>query len=122
MEQDPNRPSGLYHGRRSRRRLALFDTNGGPNLALNAHPGEDLPGEPILLDGVGVNHVSLIVSDLAALTEKLTEAGVPSPGPGWFLDPDGTLVQFEEPGHAAAGLAGLAARAENPAENREGTS
>jgi catechol 2,3-dioxygenase-like lactoylglutathione lyase family enzyme len=110
MAQDPNRPPGLYHGSHARRRLVIFATGGGPNLALNSHPGDRLEGSPILLDGAGINHVSLTVTDLAALSRRMEAAGVESPGPGWFVDPDGMLVQFEEPGHAAAGLAGLHAR------------
>jgi catechol 2,3-dioxygenase-like lactoylglutathione lyase family enzyme len=102
----------IYGSPHDRRRFALLETGSGPKLALNGHPGDELPGEPILADGVGINHVSLVVSDLAALTSRLTEAGVPSPGPGWFVDPDGTLVQFEEPGYSEAALPNLVARAD----------
>ena len=107
MPHDSTRTPSIYNGPHLRRRMVLFDTGTGPNLALNGHPGDDLPGVPILADGVGINHVSLVVSDLAALTKRLTEAGIDSPGPGWFVDPDGTLVQFEEPGHSKAALGRL---------------
>jgi catechol 2,3-dioxygenase-like lactoylglutathione lyase family enzyme len=106
------RAPGIYLRSHLRRRFALFETGSGPNLALNGHPGDELPGEPLPADGVGINHVSLVVSDLAALTKRLTEAGIDSPGPGWFVDPDGTLVQFEEPGHSKAALPELVARAD----------
>jgi catechol 2,3-dioxygenase-like lactoylglutathione lyase family enzyme len=115
----PGRAPGIYSSSHSRRRFALFATGSGPNLALNGHPGDELPGEPIPADGVGINHVSLVVSDLAALTERLVAAGIESPGPGWFVDPDGTLVQFEEPGYSKAALPALVARAEAASNVKE---
>ena len=112
LDQDPNRPTALYCARHARRHLVTFDTFGGPALALNAHPGDDLPGERLLLDSVGINHVSFLVSDLAALTTRMSAAGVESPAPGWFFDPDGNLVQFEEPGHSQAALQRLESQAD----------
>jgi hypothetical protein len=49
---------------------------------------------------------------MAALTARMAAAGVRSPGPGWFVDPDGNLVQFEEPGHSAAAMERHAAHAD----------
>src|SRR3954469_19113405 len=112
MDHDNNRPPGLFCAEHARRHLVTFDTGGGPVLALNAHPGDDLPGEPLLLDSAGINHVAFLVNDLAALTARLAAAGVESPGPGWFLDPDDTLVQFEDPGHSAAAMERHAAHAD----------
>jgi len=111
LDHDNNRPAGLFCAAHARRHLVTFNTHGGPALALNAHPGDDLPGEPLKLDSAGINHVAFLVNDLAALTARMEAAGVKSPGPGWFLDPDGNLVQFEEPGHSAAAMARHAANA-----------
>jgi catechol 2,3-dioxygenase-like lactoylglutathione lyase family enzyme len=109
MDHDSSRTPGIYRGAHPRRRLVLFDTVTGPNLALNGHPGDDLGGQPIIVDDVGINHISLVTSDLEALTRHLTDAGIESRGRGWFVDPDGTLVQFEEPGHSKAALTRLLA-------------
>lgn len=111
MAHSEGRAPGIFAMPHERRRFVLFETGGGPNLTINSHPGDDLAGTPLRIDDAGLNHVSLVVSDLAALTERLLAAGVQSPGPGWFIDPDGTYVQFEEPGHSAAGLARMLANA-----------
>lgn len=84
---------------RESHRMVTFDTGGGPTVSLTEY--KDPKGKGLLLDDLGITHYAIGVSDLEALTKRLVAQGIQNPRPGFFLDPDGILVQFMEPGHAA---------------------
>ncbi len=84
-----------------------------PTLTLTSHPGEEPDGQPILLDQVGISHISFGVNDVKALAEELIAKGYPLAGPIesftnangeinsiYVRDPDGILVQFNKPSSA----------------------
>ena len=81
-----------------------------PTLTLTSHPGEKTDGKPILLDQVGISHISFGVSDVADLADELEAKGFKLAGPResytdanghiksiYVRDPDGILVQFNTP-------------------------
>ena len=104
----------LYRDRHMHRRVAHLrygDRNSVPFLVLTEHPGETLSGTPIMLDQVGISHISFTVPNVDVLTQRLLAAGAQTCGPAdafrdasgrirtvFFLDPDGILVQFDEGG------------------------
>jgi catechol 2,3-dioxygenase-like lactoylglutathione lyase family enzyme len=104
----------VYHARHARRRvvhLRYGDRNAVPFLVLTEHPGDTVSGTPIMLDQVGISHISFTVPNVEALTQRLLAAGVHTCGPAdafrdasghlrtvFFRDPDGILVQFDEGG------------------------
>ena len=81
-----------------------------PTLTLTSHPGEESDGEPILLDQVGISHISFGVADVAGLADELEAKGYELAGSResytdangdirsiYVRDPDGILVQFNNP-------------------------
>ena len=81
-----------------------------PTLTLTSHPGEESDGEPILLDQVGISHISFGVADVAGLADELAAKGYELAGSResytdptgairsiYVRDPDGILVQFNTP-------------------------
>ena len=104
----------LYHDRHAQRRvvhLRYGDRNSVPFLVLTEHPGDTVSGAPIMLDQVGISHMSFTVPNVEALTQRLLAAGARTCGPAdafrdangrlrtvFFHDPDGILVQFDEGG------------------------
>ena len=81
-----------------------------PTLTLTSHPGEKADGKPILLDQVGISHISFGVADVAALADELEDKGYELAGSRasyidstgeirsiYVRDPDGILVQFNTP-------------------------
>ena len=81
-----------------------------PTLTLTSHPGEESSGRPILLDQVGISHISFGVADVASLADELVAKGFELAGPResytdasgdirsiYVRDPDGILVQFNTP-------------------------
>ena len=81
-----------------------------PTLTLTSHPGEKADGKPILLDQVGISHISFGVADVAALADELEAKGYALAGSResytdstgeirsiYVRDPDGILVQFNTP-------------------------
>jgi len=69
-----------------------------------------LDGTPILLDQVGISHISFGVADVAGLADELIAKGYELAGPResytdsngdiksiYVRDPDGILVQFNRP-------------------------
>ena len=79
-----------------------------PFLVLTSHPGDDVEGDPIKLDQVGISHISLQVDDVRAYAEELMANGVSLAGTVadftddqgrmrtfFVYDPDGILVQFD---------------------------
>jgi len=102
----------LYHDRHARRRVVHLRYGTGdaaPVLVVTEHPGDTVSGEPIMLDQVGISHVSFTVPDVQALTTRLLVQGVKTCGPPdafkgadgrirtvFVYDPDGMLVQFDE--------------------------
>jgi catechol 2,3-dioxygenase-like lactoylglutathione lyase family enzyme len=95
--------------RRSRRRVSLsFGAGKKPTLTITGHAGEEVTGQPLKLDQVGITHFSFTVPDADALLRELVEKGVPLGGPRevftnaegrvrsfYVHDPDGILVQFD---------------------------
>ena len=104
----------LYHDRHAHRRvvhLRYGNRHSVPFLVLTEHPGEPVSGTPIMLDQVGISHISFTVPNVEALTQRLLAAGAHTCGPAdafrdasghirtvFFRDPDGILVQFDEGG------------------------
>ena len=102
----------LYHERHAQRRVVHLYYGEGhalPFLVLTEHPGDTVSGTPIMLDQVGISHVSFTVSDLEALTTRLLDNQMETCGPVdafkdangrirtvFFRDPDGILVQFDD--------------------------
>jgi catechol 2,3-dioxygenase-like lactoylglutathione lyase family enzyme len=91
----------IYDMVHSKRRMVVLGPVGNVNLALISHPGDELQGEPILnLDRVGLTHYAFNVRDLPALVERMASFGIEPVARGFFRDPEGNLVQFEEPGQS----------------------
>ena len=80
-----------------------------PFLELTSHPGDQVDGDPIKLDQIGISHMSFAVDDVKALAQELEQKGVPlagklsdfTDGQGdirtiFVYDPDGILVQFDQ--------------------------
>jgi catechol 2,3-dioxygenase-like lactoylglutathione lyase family enzyme len=80
----------------------------GPFLVLTSHPGDQVSGQPIKLDQIGISHLSFIVDDLARVVDELLARGVQTAGDRkdfcdaqgnmrtfFVYDPDHILVQFE---------------------------
>ncbi|MGE3540847.1 MAG: VOC family protein [Candidatus Tectimicrobiota bacterium] len=104
----------LYQARHAQRRvvhLRYGDRHSVPFLVLTEHPGETVTGTPIMLDQVGISHISFTVPNVGALTQRLLAQGVQTCGPAdafrdanghirtvFVFDPDGILVQFDEGG------------------------
>lgn len=99
----------LYRDQHKQRRVVHIRTGGETHLVFTEHPGEQVGGEPIMLDQVGLSHLSLIVPNVEAMTEHLIANGAETCGPAdawrgpdgrvrtvFFRDPDGILVQFDE--------------------------
>ena len=87
-----------------------YGENLAPTLTLTSHPGEKPDGQPILLDQVGISHISFGVADVASLADELIAKGYELAGsmesytdPNgdiksiYVRDPDGILVQFNRP-------------------------
>ena len=68
-------------------------------------------GTPIMLDQIGISHVSFTVPNVDEVTQRLLAQGAQTCGPAdafresnghirtvFFRDPDGILVQFDEGG------------------------
>lgn len=97
-----------HHGKRRLVYLRYGDSKSLPFLVLTAHPGDAVGGEPIMLDQVGISHVSFTVPDVAEVARRLIAHGVTTCGPKdafpdgsghmrtvFFRDPDGIIVQFD---------------------------
>ncbi len=80
-----------------------------PFLVLTSHPGDQVDGEPIKLDQIGISHISFGVEDVRACAEELVAKGVGLAGTlddftndqgvmrtFFVYDPDGILVQFDQ--------------------------
>ena len=87
-----------------------YGENLTPTLTLTSHPGEKPDGQPILLDQVGISHISFGVVDVASLADELIAKGYELAGSResytdpngdiksiYVRDPDGILVQFNRP-------------------------
>ena len=97
--------------RKTRHWVSLaYGENLTPTLTLTSHPGEKSDGQPILLDQVGISHISFGVADVASLADELIAKGYELAGsmesytdPNgdiksiYVRDPDGILVQFNRP-------------------------
>jgi catechol 2,3-dioxygenase-like lactoylglutathione lyase family enzyme len=83
------------------RRMVVFERIGGVSLSLITHPGDELLGEPaVKLDRLGYTHLAFDVRDLAGFVARMRSRGVEPVAPGFFQDPEGNLIQFQEVGHA----------------------
>lgn len=101
----------LYKDHHAKRRLVYLrygHAQSLPFLVLTEHPGDKISGEPIMLDQIGISHISFTVPDVAVVAERLLAHGVPTCGPRdafpdnsghmrtvFFRDPDGVIVQFD---------------------------
>jgi catechol 2,3-dioxygenase-like lactoylglutathione lyase family enzyme len=109
---DPTEGGRLHNyqqARKSRRRVSLgFGAGKKPTLTITSHTGEDIAGEPLKLDQMGITHFSFTVPNATALMEELQAKGVPLGGPReafinaqgqvrsfYVHDPDGILIQFD---------------------------
>ena len=107
------RQAHLYQqSRKSRRVVHLRYGDSGdttPSLVMTTHPGDDVSGDPIKLDHVGISHLAFTVSDPNALARDLQAKGVPLAGSlesfqdaqgyirnFYVYDPDGILLQFDD--------------------------
>ncbi len=104
----------MYGGPHQSRTVAnvYFDDEAdAPFLVLTSHPGDDVSGQPVKLDQIGITHLSFEVDDVAATLGELESQGVPLAGTRegftgsdgvvrtiFVYDPDGILVQFDQ-GH-----------------------
>ena len=100
--------------RKSRHFVSLsYGTSLTPTLTLTSHPGEQHSGTPIMLDQIGISHLSFGVDDVKSLVNELLDKGVELAAPietftnangdihsVYFKDPDGILIQFNEPSTA----------------------
>lgn len=103
----------MYQRQRQSRTVAnvWFDDpeTAQPFLVLTSHPGEEVEGDPIKLDQVGISHISFEVEDVRAYAEELIGRGVSLAGSladftddqgrmrtFFVYDPDGILVQFDQ--------------------------
>ena len=105
------RQHNYKHARKTRRWVSLAYGEGAtPTLTLTSHPGEEPDGDAILLDQVGISHISFGVEDVEALAHELISKGLELAGPIesftnadgkirsiYVRDPDGILVQFNRP-------------------------
>ena len=113
-DTDPSesgRMSNYKHPRKTRRWVSLsYGEGASPTLTLTSHPGEEQDGAAILLDQVGIHHISFGVRDVKSLAEELISKGVELGGTledftdadgnvhsVYVRDPDGILVQFNIP-------------------------
>jgi catechol 2,3-dioxygenase-like lactoylglutathione lyase family enzyme len=109
---DPTEGGRLHNyqqARKSRRRVSLgFGAGKKPTLTITSHTGEDIVGEPLKLDQMGITHFSFTVPNATALMEELQAKGVSLGGPReafinaqgqvrsfYVHDPDGILIQFD---------------------------
>ena len=104
----------VYKSRHSQRRvvqLSYGEEDAIPRIVMTGHPGDPRDGQPIMLDQIGISHVSFTVPNVAQLTQELLAKGAQTCGPPdafksesgyvrtvFFLDPDGILVQLDEGG------------------------
>ena len=105
----------MYRSRHEARTVAnvWFEGPNGeevaPFLVLTSHPGDNIVGESIKLDQIGISHISFTVDDVASVAAELEAKGVPLAGKLadftndegvvrtiFGYDPDGILVQFDE--------------------------
>lgn len=97
-----------YKHQRNTRRTVHLGWGQDPFLVMTSHPGDQVDGEPIKLDQVGVSHLSFSVNDVRALADELIAKGVEIAGgieafadaqgnvrTFFAFDPDGILVQFD---------------------------
>ena len=105
------RQHNYKHSRKTRRWVSLAYGEGAtPTLTLTSHPGEEPDGNAILLDQVGISHISFGVENVAGLAHELMAKGFELAGPVesftnadgeirsiYVRDPDGILVQFNRP-------------------------
>ena len=114
MARRPGAESAEMYQRPRRSRTVAnlwFDSpdDAEPFLVPTSHPGDQVDGDPIKLDQIGISHISFAVDDLKTLAQDLGQKGVPlagelsdfTDGQGnirtiFVYDPDGILVQFDQ--------------------------
>ena len=85
------------------RRQVLLRMPGGPGqggmtmLALSTFEGAELQGEGIRLDDVGISHLSFLVPDMEEFRQRMNKIGAKQIHGDMYVDPDGVMVQFEDP-------------------------
>jgi catechol 2,3-dioxygenase-like lactoylglutathione lyase family enzyme len=85
----------LYRERHAQRRVVHLQAGAGssiPILVITEHPGDTVGGEPIMLDQVGISHLSFTVASVHELTKRLLAQGAETCGPpDAFQDTQGRL-------------------------------
>src|SRR4030095_1385921 len=74
----------LYHDRHGRRRvvpLRYGDAQSVPFLVLTERPGDTVSGTLIMLDQVGISHMSFTVPNVDEVTQRLLAQGAQPCGP-----------------------------------------
>jgi len=107
IEAHPNIFRDLSKGRRRHVQLTYGEGAGQGTLVVTEMPGGS-KGQPIMLDEIGISHISFDTDDVAGLAERALAAGykiaegpfkTPNSGSSCYLvDPDGMLVQFQQAG------------------------
>ena len=101
VEVAPASDGTAYDRPHAVRRMVVFERIGGVSLSLITHPGDRLLGEPATkLDRLGYTHLAFDVKDLDAFVARMRARGAEPVAPGFFQDPEGNLMQFQESGHA----------------------
>ena len=109
--QQGGRIQNYKRQRRVRRWVSQAYSEGAiPTLTLTNHPVEEPDGTLIQLDQVGIGHISFGAQNVKALADDLTTKGYELAGPAesfmndtgemrsiYVFDPDGILVQFNNP-------------------------
>src|SRR5262245_47960515 len=100
-----------HHTQRRVVHLRYGDAQSVPFLVLTEHPGETVSGTPIMLDQVGISHVSFTIPNVEEVTNRLLAHGAQTCGPAdafrdaqghirtvFFRAPDGILWLFDQGG------------------------
>ncbi len=103
----------VYKNKHAQRRVVHLKCGEGeatPVLVVTELPGDPPDGEAIKLDQIGISHVAFTVPDVESLARDLVAKGGKTSGPidafhdatgrittVYFVDPDGMLVQFDQP-------------------------
>ncbi len=106
IEEHANIFRDASKGKRRHVQLVYGEGPGQGMVVVTEMPGGS-KGTPIMLDEVGISHISFEVDDVPAIAEKAKAAGykiaeapfkTPTGGYSCYIaDPDGMLVQFQQP-------------------------
>lgn len=107
IEAHPNIFRDVSKGKRRVANLTYGEGAGQGTMVVTEMPGGSR-GQPIMLDEIGISHISFDTDDVAGLAQRAKAAGykiaegpfaTPNGGSScYILDPDGMLVQFQHAG------------------------